>query len=296
LSSVTYADASYVHSGWVSEDTRFVFVQDELDEVQRSLNTTVRVFDISDLTNPVMVGTWTGPETNIDHNGFVKGTKYYMSAYRRGLSILDITNPATPSEIAFFDTFPSPAANLPQFNGAWGVYPFLPSGTILVSNIEDGLFVLREQEDVEPRPEADAPSSYQYAAKVVCGLWKDPETGPVVRGNYGTVVNIANIGPDTVKFTKELALTIPPGRQEPGERARIGEDALDPTQALKTDCPDIGRRAFQGDPPDFFEGFVVVTSPARLEVQAVYSVTQAGDAGTEMGGDMDVEAVPAHLE
>jgi hypothetical protein len=219
-----------------------------------------------------------------------------MSAYRRGLSILDITNPATPSEIAFFDTFPSPAANLPQFNGAWGVYPFLPSGTILVSNIEDGLFVLREQEDVEPRPEADAPSSYQYAAKVVCGLWKDPETGPVVRGNYGTVVNIANIGPDTVKFTKELALTIPPGRQEPGERARIGEDALDPTQALKTDCPDIGRRAFQGDPPDFFEGFVVVTSPARLEVQAVYSVTQAGDAGTEMGGDMDVEAVPAHLE
>lgn len=297
LSSTTYADASYVHSGWVSEDTRFAFVQDELDEVQRGLNTTVRVFDISDLTNPVMVGVWSGPETNIDHNGFVKGSKYYMSAYRRGLSILDISNPATPNEVAFFDTLPSPASNNPQFNGAWGVYPYLPSGSILVSNIEDGLFVLREAGDQPPtRPEPRRATSFQYAAKIVCGFWEEPEKGPVVRGAYGTAVNIANIGPETIKFAKELALSIPPGGQKPGERARIGEDALEPTQAMKTDCPDINERVFQGNPPPFYEGFVVVTAPARLEVQAVYSATQAGEAGKEMGGDVDVETVPARLE
>jgi len=143
LSSTTYPDSAYTHSGWWSQDTRFLFVQDELDEKQNGLNTTLRTFEIGDLTNPVLTGVWEGPATNTDHNGFAVGDRYYMSAYRRGLMVLDIANPSVPTEVAFFDTFPSPADNTPDFNGAWGVYPFLPSGTLLVSSIEDGLFVLR---------------------------------------------------------------------------------------------------------------------------------------------------------
>ena len=146
LSSVEYNDVSkqnmYVHSGWGSEDNQFIFLHDEYDEYQGGLNSTVRIFSISDLKNPQQVGQWTGPTKAIDHNGFVRGNRYYMSNYERGLTVLDISDPAVPTEIGFFDTF-TPSNNA-SFNGAWGTYPFLPSGNILVSDINSGLYILKD--------------------------------------------------------------------------------------------------------------------------------------------------------
>ena len=142
LSRFTYNTASYVHSGWWSEDKQYVFVQDELDERNRALNSTLYVYDISDLQNPVRVGTWTGPTRAIDHNGFVRGNRYYLANYERGLTVLDISEPTTPQTIGYFDTYP--LGDRSNFNGAWGVYPFLPSGIILVSDINSGLFVLKD--------------------------------------------------------------------------------------------------------------------------------------------------------
>ncbi|MEE4245423.1 MAG: choice-of-anchor B family protein, partial [Kangiellaceae bacterium] len=146
LSQISYDDVSndnkYVHSGWVTEDQRYVLLHDEFDEYRGGLNSTVRIFNIDDLRNPTQVGQWTGPTRAIDHNGFVRGNRYYMSNYERGLTILDITDPANPIEAGFFDTFPG--RNGPGFNGAWGTYPYLPSGLVLVSDINGGLFVLRD--------------------------------------------------------------------------------------------------------------------------------------------------------
>src|SRR5262245_20053560 len=79
----------------------------------------------------------------IDHNGYVKGSRFYFANYRRGFTILDVADPNDPHEIAFFDSYPGSDAAF--FNGPWGVYPFLPSGTIVVSDIDRGLFILREQ-------------------------------------------------------------------------------------------------------------------------------------------------------
>ena len=146
LGSVEYNDVSkanmYVHSGWGSEDKQFVFLHDEFDEYKGGLNSTVRIFSINDLKNPQQVGQWTGPTRAIDHNGFVRGNRYYMSNYERGLTVLDISDPAAPTEIGFFDTFTP--ANSASFNGAWGAYPFLPSGNILISDINSGLYVLKD--------------------------------------------------------------------------------------------------------------------------------------------------------
>ena len=143
LSSTTYADAGYVHSGWWSEDGRFLFVHDEFDESEANLNTTVRVFDLADLEDPELVHTWTGPTGAIDHNGYVRGNRYYMSTYSRGLTVLDITDPLDPVEVGFFDTHP--ASDGRNFVGAWGVYPFLPSGNVLISDIGAGLFVVGDR-------------------------------------------------------------------------------------------------------------------------------------------------------
>jgi len=143
LSSFRTPNVGYVHSGWWSEDKMTVFVQDELDERNSGLKTTMHSLDISDLKNPSLSGTYTGQTDAIDHNGFTLGTEYYMSNYQRGLSVIDVSDPTNMTDIGFFDTYSIPAANTSNFNGAWGTYPYLPSGNILVSDIEYGLFVLK---------------------------------------------------------------------------------------------------------------------------------------------------------
>lgn len=142
LSILNYANAAYVHSGSWSEDGRYVYTHDELDERDRGLDTMLYVVDAADLRAPVVAGTWTGVNRAIDHNGYPRGNRYYISNYTRGLTVLDLTEPTAPVTIGRFDTFP--LSDSPVFSGAWGVYPYLQSRVILVSDIESGLFVLRD--------------------------------------------------------------------------------------------------------------------------------------------------------
>ena len=142
LSMTSYQNVAYVHSGWYTEDKQVVLVHDELDEMDYNLNTTVRLFELSDLRNPSLLSTWSGPTGAIDHNGFVRGNRYYMSNYTRGMTVLDISNTADPKEVGYFDTFP--VSDNTSFNGAWGVYPYLPSGVVLISDISSGLYVVRD--------------------------------------------------------------------------------------------------------------------------------------------------------
>jgi choice-of-anchor B domain-containing protein len=143
LSSQPYTNAAYVHSGWWTEDGRFVFAHDELDEQNFGLNTTVRVFDVANLRAPVLAGTWVGPNRSIDHNGYVRGNRYYMSNYSEGLTVLNITDPRVPTRVGYFDTFPASAQT--GFVGAWGVYPFFASGAIAIGDINTGLYILKNE-------------------------------------------------------------------------------------------------------------------------------------------------------
>lgn len=142
ISSTTYANLGYTHSGWYSDDKMFVFIQDEIDETTFGGNTVLRTMDISDLSAPFISNVYVGPTQAIDHNGFTLGNYYFMSNYRRGLTVLDISDANQPTEIGFFDTYPTPAANTASFAGAWGAYPYLPSGNVLISDSSYGLFVV----------------------------------------------------------------------------------------------------------------------------------------------------------
>jgi choice-of-anchor B domain-containing protein len=152
LSTTTYPTATYVHSGWPTEDQRYIVVHDELDELRRSLNTHIYTLDVGDLRVPSLVTSYTGGNTTTDHNGYTVGNRYYVSHYKRGLVIFDLANPRALTEIGSFDTYLSPSANTAGTDGAWGVYPFLPSGTLLVSDIENGMFLLRKNETLPPPP------------------------------------------------------------------------------------------------------------------------------------------------
>ena len=131
--------ASYSHQGWLSVDRRYVYFNDETDESVSGTPTTTRVIDVSDLSNPVQAATFSNGNTARDHNLFTWGSLVFEANYRSGLRVFDASDPLAPVEIAWFDTYPDD--DDAHYNGLWGVYPFLPSGTVIGSDIERGLFV-----------------------------------------------------------------------------------------------------------------------------------------------------------
>ncbi len=147
LSHLEYPVASYSHQGWLSADQNYFYLNDELDESDNHINTTTHVIDIHDFSNPFQTATFSSGVPAIDHNLYTVGNLIFEANYRSGLRIFDATNPTAPTPFAYFDTYPED--NNTRFNGLWSNYPFFPSGTIIGSDIERGLFVWRLQ---QPNP------------------------------------------------------------------------------------------------------------------------------------------------
>jgi CARDB len=135
--------------------------------------------------------------------------------------------------------------------------------------------------------------TFEYAAKFICGIQREPEGTRLARGLYATTINVHNPNDKRARFFKKLALTYPPGAQKPGEVLRIGFDVLAPDQALAVDCEDIQRRLFpNGFPAPYIEGFIVIESPVSLDVTAVYTTAALDRAGRpEAHSSIDVEQV-----
>jgi choice-of-anchor B domain-containing protein len=149
ISRRSYPNAGYIHQGWLTEDQRYFFQNDEFDESNGVTGgrTRTHLWDVSDLDNPVYRGFYDHQTTSVDHNLYVRGNYLYETNYTTGLRVLRIgnlesTNPSDwLTEVAFFDTYPQNDAQ--TYNGAWNNFPYFDSGNILVSDIDGGLFVLR---------------------------------------------------------------------------------------------------------------------------------------------------------
>ena len=143
IAAQTYPDIGFTHQGWLTEDHRYFFLGDELDEINFGSATRTHVFDLTDLDAPVHLFAYTATTTAIDHNMYVLSNFLYQANYTSGLRVLefgDLSMGDIIQERLFFDTYP--ASNAAIFSGAWSVYPYLPSGTLIVSDIANGLFVL----------------------------------------------------------------------------------------------------------------------------------------------------------
>ncbi len=148
LGRFTYPQAYFCHQVWMSEDLQYAYINDELDEDNIGVYNRGIIANISNLAAPTFAGTYTTGLVSIDHNEYVKGNNLFCSNYTTGLRIFDITNRASPTPTAYFDTYPDDdALARSTFNGLWSNYPFLPSGTILGSDIERGLFVWKVGEE-----------------------------------------------------------------------------------------------------------------------------------------------------
>ncbi len=143
ISRADYPNVAYTHQGWLDEQHRWFYVNDELDEGRNGIDKTrTLVWDLVDLENPKLIKEHMGTTAASDHNLYVKGDLMYQANYRAGLRILTIKDRGNPKEVAYFDTAPF-GPNTAGFNGAWNVYPFFKSGSIIVSSIEQGLFIVK---------------------------------------------------------------------------------------------------------------------------------------------------------
>ncbi len=150
VSRASYPNVGYAHQGWITDDHRYFFSDDELDEVAGQVeNTRTIVWDITDLDDPILVKEYFATTSSTDHNLYIRGDRMYQSNNTAGLRVVDISDPTNPVEIGYFDTFPS-GEDVPGFHGNWSNYPYFDSGVILATGRREGLFILKERQELVP--------------------------------------------------------------------------------------------------------------------------------------------------
>jgi len=132
----------FSHNAGTTSDGNHLITTDEVTGL------TVKFWDISVLwdSDPLnndqidLVAEYIGDRAQIAHNVHVRNIYAYLSHYAEGVKVLDVADPTDPVEVGYFDTYQQAGAG---FNGAWGVFPYFPSGTFVASDIQNGLYVLR---------------------------------------------------------------------------------------------------------------------------------------------------------
>jgi choice-of-anchor B domain-containing protein len=153
VSRMPYYGVSYTHQGWVREQQDFAFLDDELDEMYETYDTTGKTvtygWNVTDLQNPRNVWQFQSPVASIDHNMYVEGDLIFQSNYASGLRVLSGVNTLdrdvnTLKLAGYFDVHPD--GNVVEFYGTWSNFPYFKSAvnknTIVVQSIEKGLFVV----------------------------------------------------------------------------------------------------------------------------------------------------------
>ena len=133
LASWTYA-GGFTHNAWPDASGNWLYVTDEKN------GEPLKIFDISNLSSPVLFNLWNSNPIAIVHNAHVWGSELYLANYTEGIRVLDISDPGHPAEYGFADTY---AGTSGGFNGVWEVCAQYPSGTIIASDRNSGLWVFR---------------------------------------------------------------------------------------------------------------------------------------------------------
>ena len=128
--------SNFTHNIWPSDDGNYAFTTDEVS------GAFLGAYDVSDPTNIVEVGRiQSSPGLGIiPHNVHVYQNWLVTSYYTDGVTVHDISRPHNMIEVGNYDTSPLQNTN---YEGCWGAYPYLPSGLVLGTDMEEGLFVLQ---------------------------------------------------------------------------------------------------------------------------------------------------------
>lgn len=126
---------AFTHNSWLNDEGTTIFTTDEVG------NSFLAAYDITDINNITELDRYqTAPGSGaVVHNTHTLNNYEVVSWYTEGVVIVDASRPSNLVEVAKYDCSPFTGNG---FNGAWGVYPYLPSGNLVVSDIEGGLYVM----------------------------------------------------------------------------------------------------------------------------------------------------------
>jgi choice-of-anchor B domain-containing protein len=136
ITTIIYPAASMgAHNVCATPDGQTIFVGDEIGSGRWT-----RAFDVSDLDDVELIAEIVVDPNAIVHNCYVTDDdRLHIAHYTEGYQVFDVSTPAAPERVAFYDTYAEPGYG---FEGAWTAYPYLPSGRTLVSTLGEGLFVV----------------------------------------------------------------------------------------------------------------------------------------------------------
>ncbi len=137
----SYPQQGYNHSCWLTEDGDYLVMCDETRNKSCKI-VDVRNFGNLNITSMFRSALLFPDSTSIPHNPLVIGNYAVIAYYHDGVQIWDISNKSAPVHVAGYDTYPI-NTTYNDWYGAWGTYPFLPSGTVLGSDVHNGLFTFR---------------------------------------------------------------------------------------------------------------------------------------------------------
>jgi choice-of-anchor B domain-containing protein len=254
LKTITYP-GSGTHNSWVTENGAYALTTDEIGNTAKTL----KIWDIRDLENITNIAEWNPRPGETIHNVVGKGNYAYCAFYKAGILIADITDPLNPTLAGSYDTFPDTVQAI--FDGAWGVYPLLPSGKILVSDMTYGLFVF-SFDDQEIGTVSGLITDSQTGLPLVNALIRIKETGQTrwtnaqgeffwgyAAGTYTLTVERAGAIPatviatvqDGVNSTVQVSLTIPPALPVRYELHQNFPNPCNPGTTIAFDVPLAGR-------------------------------------------------------
>ena len=126
----------FTHNAWLNDDGSVLFTT---DEINNSYLTAYDVRDVNNITELSRTRSQNPASNSMVHNTHILNDFAVTSWYKDGVVIHDVARPDNPILVGWYDTSPLSGGGS---NGCWGVYPYLPSGTIVASDMEEGLFVL----------------------------------------------------------------------------------------------------------------------------------------------------------
>jgi choice-of-anchor B domain-containing protein len=278
LSNTTYQGVGYTHQGWLTEDHANFLLGDELDELNGGHNTRTYLWNLDNLEAPFVIDTYTATTAAIDHNMYIKGNYVYQSNYRAGLRILDISGVAAGvlEEVGFFDIYP--ANDNPNFNGSWSNYPYFDSGVVIVSGIEQGLFVVQPRLALDfalqVTPESASvcvPDEALYTVDVLIALEDlDPVMLSAIGNPDGTTVDFS-VNPVVPPGTSTLTIGNTAGAMTGSYEIEIVGESVASTHTIM-----VGLHLFTSNP-----GAVALSTPPDGALEVAMSPTLVWEAAAQ---------------
>jgi choice-of-anchor B domain-containing protein len=141
ISTFSYGNMSYCHQGSITPDRQYVLLNDETDGLPLT-----RIVNVTNLSALTLAGTFQS-STTIDHDLFIVGDYIFESNYTSGLHVFHFNGPNDVVRTGYYDTYAF--NNGSSYNGTWANYPFFPSGNVIVSDMQGGLFILDPSEALD---------------------------------------------------------------------------------------------------------------------------------------------------